>query len=322
MRKLPLEVLPAASLAVHVTRVIPTENRLPERGEHVTTGEGSTLSVALTPNVTTPPSRLVAVATILPGSDNTGAVTSSKRAVTVVLAVSVTLQVPVPKQPPPLQPVKIEPLAGVAVSVTKVPLSNEAEQVAPQLIPAGFEVTVPRPVPALVTARVTLCSVKVAVTVVAAFKVTEQLPVPVQPPPFQPAKVEPLAGVAVSVTKVPLSNEAEQAAPQSIPGGLEVTVSLPVPPRITERVGRGAPKRANTVVLAVRVTVQVLVPAHPPPLQPSKVEPVAGVAVRVTGVPLSKDAEQVAPQLIPAGFEVTVPLPVPSRTTERVGRFP
>src|SRR5437773_7101489 len=486
MRKLPLEVLPAASLAVHVTRVIPTENRLPERGEHVTTGEGSTLSVALTPNVTTPPSRLVAVATILPGSDNTGAVTSSKRAVTVVLAVSVTLQVPVPKQPPPLQPVKIEPLAGVAVSVTKVPLSTEAvqaapqlipagcevaapgpmpvlgtarvtlsrvkvavtvvaafkvteqvpvpkqppplqpvkvepvagvavsvtkvplsneaeqvapqsipggsevtvplpvpalltarvtlcgvkvavtvvaafrvteqvpvpeqppplqpakvepladvavsvtkvplsnvaEQVAPQLIPAGFEVTAPLPVPALLTARVTLCSVKVAVTVVAAFKVTEQLPVPVQPPPFQPAKVEPLAGVAVSVTKVPLSNEAEQAAPQSIPGGLEVTVSLPVPPRITERVGRGAPKRANTVVLAVRVTVQVLVPEHPPPLQPSKVEPVAGVAVRVTGVPLSKDAEQVAPQLIPAGFEVTVPLPAPSRTSASVGRFP
>src|SRR5207249_4073633 len=293
MRKLPLEVLPAASLAVHVTRVIPTENRLPERGEHVTTGEGSTLSVALTPNVTTPPSRLVAVATILPGSDNTGAVTSSKRAVTVVLAVSVTLQVPVPKQPPPLQPVKIEPLAGVAVSVTKVPLSNEAEQVAPQLIPAGFEVTVPLPVPALLTARVTLCSVKVAVTVVAAFKVTEQLPLPVQPPPFQPAKVEPLAGVAVSVTKVPLSNEAEQAAPQSIPGGLEVTVPLPVPSRTTERVGRfpAGPLTTVSVVLPLRapeVAVIVVVPAARPAARPlaSIVATVGSLLVHVTPPPI------------------------------------
>src|SRR5437899_1262843 len=154
MRKLPLEVLPAASLAVHVTRVIPTENRLPERGEHVTTGEGSTLSVAPTLNVTTPPSRLVAVARISPGSDNTGAVTSSKRAVTVVLAVSVTLQVPVPEQPPPLQPAKVEPVAGFAVSVTNVPLSNEAEQVTPQSIPGGLEVTVPLPEPSRVTERV------------------------------------------------------------------------------------------------------------------------------------------------------------------------
>ena len=50
---------------------------------------------------------------------------------------------------------------------------------------------------------------------------------------------------------------------------------------------------------------------QPPPLQPWKVEPLAGVAVRVTCVPLSKEAEQVAPQLIPVGLEVTVPLPVP-----------
>ena len=229
MKKLPLEVLPAASLAVHVTRVIPREKRLPERGEHDTTGEGSTLSVALTPNVTTPPSRPVTVATISPGSDNTGAITSSKRAVTVVLAVSVTVQRSVPEHPPPLQPPKVEPVAGLAVSVTTVPLSKDAEQVAPQLIPARFEVTVPRPVPVLVTARVTLCRVKVAVTVVAAFKVTEQVPVPEQPPPLQPVKIEPLTGVAVSVTNVPLSNEAEQVAPQSIPGGSEVTVPVLVP---------------------------------------------------------------------------------------------
>src|SRR5207249_10556486 len=113
-------------------------------------------------------------------------------------------------------------------------------------IPGGSEVTVPLPVPALLTARVTLCGVKVAVTVVAAFRVTEQVPVPVQPPPLQPAKVEPLADVAVSVTKLPPSNVAEQVAPQLIPAGFEVTVPLPVPSRITERVIGSAAKRAVT----------------------------------------------------------------------------
>jgi hypothetical protein len=78
-----------------------------------------------------------------------------------------------------------------------------AEHVAPQLIPAGLEVTVPLPVPALLTDSVNVCTLKVAVTDVAAFIVTEQVPVPEQAP-LQPAKVEPPAGAAVSVTTVPL----------------------------------------------------------------------------------------------------------------------
>ena len=75
---------------------------------------------------------------------------------------------------------------------------------APQLIPAGLEVTVPLPDPVLLTESVNVCTLKVAVTDVAAFIVTEQVPVPEQPPPLQPAKVEPPAGAAVSVTDVPL----------------------------------------------------------------------------------------------------------------------
>src|SRR5439155_6091994 len=141
---------------------------------------------------------------------------------------------------------------------------------------------------------------------------------PGQPPPGQPVKVEPAAGVAVSVTTVPLAKLAEQVAPQVMPAGELVTVPLPVPAllAVSEKVGRA--KVAVTVVAALRVTVQVPVPEQPPPLQPVKVEPAAGVAVRVTAVPLAKLTEQVAPQLIPTGELVTVPLPVPAGVTVRV----
>jgi len=71
------------------------------------------------------------------------------------------------------------------------------------VIPAGVLVTVPLPVPAFVTVRAIGTS-NVAVTVVAADRVTVHEPVPVQPPPLQPLKVDPAAGVAVSVTAVPL----------------------------------------------------------------------------------------------------------------------
>ena len=67
---------------------------------------------------------------------------------TVWAALIVTVQVPVPEQPPPLQPVNVEPAAGVAVSVTAVPLANAAAHVAPQAMPAGALVTVPGPAPA------------------------------------------------------------------------------------------------------------------------------------------------------------------------------
>src|ERR1051325_7117846 len=74
-------------------------------------------------------------------------------AVTDWAAVSETVQVPVPVQAP-LQPANVEPLAAAAVRVTEVPLAKLALHVLPQLIPAGDEVTVPVPVPALVTVRV------------------------------------------------------------------------------------------------------------------------------------------------------------------------
>src|SRR4029453_3900304 len=146
-------------------------------------------------------------------------------------ALSVTLQVPVPEQPPPLQPMKVEPAAGAAVKVTVVPLVNAAAHVVPQEMPAGGLLTVPAPV--LLTVSVEVCTAKVAVTVVAALSVTVQVPVPEHPPPLQPVKVEPAAGVAVKVTAVPLAYAAEHVAPQEIPAGLLVIVPVPVPLGLT-----------------------------------------------------------------------------------------
>ena len=123
-----------------------------------------------------------------------------KIAVTVVAAFIVTVQGPVPEHPP-LHPTNVHPGKGVAVRVTTVPLSYDAEQVTPQLIPPGLDVTVPRPVPLLFTVSGNVCLVKIAVTVVAAFIVTEHEPVPEQPP-LHPANTDPAAGVAVKVTTV------------------------------------------------------------------------------------------------------------------------
>ena len=71
-------------------------------------------------------------------------------------------------------------------------------------------------------------------------------------------------------------------------------------------------KVAVTVVAPEIVTVQLPVPEQPPPVQPPKAEPAAGAAVSVTAAPLAKLAAQVAPQLIPAGLLVTVPVPAPA----------
>jgi hypothetical protein len=78
----------------------------------------------------------------------------------------VTEQEPVPEQAPD-QPEKIEPVLGVGVRVTTVPELYGWEQSEPQVMPAGDEVTVPVPMPALVTVRVYCCCVKLALMVCA-----------------------------------------------------------------------------------------------------------------------------------------------------------
>ena len=72
----------------------------------------------------------------------------------------------------------------------------------PQLTPAGLLETVPEPVPALLTVRAYLLSVKFAVTDFALVMVTVHVVlVPVQAP-LQPLNVVSKPGVAVRVTVV------------------------------------------------------------------------------------------------------------------------
>ena len=143
------------------------------------------------------------------------------------------------------------------------------------------------------------------------FSVSVQVDVPLHAPD-QPANVDPAAGMAVRVTELPVAKFAEHVCPQSIPAGLLVTVPDPVPEFVTVSCAGGAVavlNPADTKVLPAMVTLHAPVPLQAPP-QPVNVMPDAAVAVRVKAVPAEKVAEQVCPQLMPAGELVMVPLPV------------
>ena len=159
---------------------------------------------------------------------------------------------------------------------------------------------------------------KFAVTVWSAFIVTVHAPVPLQPPPLQPVNVEPPVEAAVRATVLPIGKSAAQTVPQEMPLGLLVTVPvpLPVPDLLTVNWFVGiALNVADT--LALPVTVQAPLPEQAPP-QLTNDEPAAAAAFKATDVPVSNWFEQVAPQLMPAGVEVTVPFPVPCLVTAMV----
>lgn len=157
-------------------------------------------------------------------------------------------------------------------------------QSAPQSIPAGALVTVPVPVPSFVTSRTGL-EVNFAVTVLAKFMVTTQVPVRLVHAPSQPAKKEVPLAVAVSVMLViRLPYASVQSLPQLIPPPvLLATVPLPVPVFVTVSTGLRT-KLARTDFAASIVTLQVTeVPEQAPP-QPVKRESGFTAAVRVTCV--------------------------------------
>src|SRR5262245_18357067 len=182
----------------------------------------------------------------------------------------------------------------MAVNVTMVPAPKEAEQVAPQLMPPGELVTLPGPWPDRCAVSwkdvVELFGAKLALTDVAAFIATVQVPVPEQPPPLQPVNVALAEGMAGTVARGAARKDAEQVAPQLMPPGELVTVPEPKPDRCAlsrKDEGNGedegedevlGAKLALTDAAAFIATVQVLVPEQPLPLQPVNVALAEGMA--------------------------------------------
>ena len=154
-----------------------------------------------------------------------------KLAVTVWVAFITSEQLPVPGQAVALHPAKVEPFAAEAVKVTVVPSMKSAVQLALQLeMPPGELLTVPLPVPTVVTVREAMFggAVKLADTTCDEFNTMMQEPVPVQPLSDQPENAEPPIPLAVRVTEVPVANSAVQVLPQLMPAGLLVTTPLPL----------------------------------------------------------------------------------------------
>jgi hypothetical protein len=119
-------VLPAASVAEHVTLVVPSGNVEPETGAQVAVKEPSTTSDAETVKVTTAPLGPVASTVMSPGTVTTGGVfcwtVTAKNPVAVFPALSVAEQVTlvVPSG-------NAEPEAGVQVTGTEPSTRSEAE---------------------------------------------------------------------------------------------------------------------------------------------------------------------------------------------------
>jgi hypothetical protein len=240
---------------------------------------------------------------------------SVKFAVTDVADVIVTTQLPVPVQPPPDHPLNVEPVDGVATSVTIELMSNIELHDEPQLMPAGVESTEPLPLPVLLTVSENCLRVNVAVTCCTVSVVTMQVPVPVHAP-LQPVNVESAAAVAVSVTIVPGANIWLHVVPQSMPAGLDVTEPLPLPSLVTTTLFSSA-NDALTVVSAFTVTLQVAVVPEQPPCQPANTEPESAVSLSITTVPTATLTLHCVPQSMPLD-ELTVPEPLLSRTTVSV----
>jgi hypothetical protein len=80
-------------------------------------------------------------------------------------------------------------------------------------------------------------------------------------------------------------------------------------------------KLAVTCWLALSVNVQVELLPLQPPVHPVNDEFAPAVSVNVTWVPLAKLALHVAPQVMPAGLLLIVPVPVPAGVTVNTAGF-
>jgi hypothetical protein len=105
----------------------------------------------------------------------------------------------------PDHPLNIDDESAVAVNVTLVPDTNRYEHVAPQLIPDGFDVTMPVPDPDFVIVRV-YAGLNVAVTFLLEFIVTVIVVSVPTVSPDHPLNADDESGVAVNTTLVPYKN--------------------------------------------------------------------------------------------------------------------
>src|SRR6185295_16283100 len=99
------------------------------------------------------PERATPARRLTPGIVTTGTGWATNVAEIVLAADIVKVHGAVPEQPAPDQPVNVDPAAGVAVRVTIEPAPTSVTQVRPQSTVSGLDVTVPEPLPALVTVR-------------------------------------------------------------------------------------------------------------------------------------------------------------------------
>jgi hypothetical protein len=183
----------------------------------------------------------------------------------------------------PLQPTKVAPTAGAAVSETvslRAKLAEQTLALLPQLIAPASPLTLP--VPVTVTLSWTP-GAKVAVTDLAASIRTSQV-VSVPPhAPLQPMNVAPAAGVAVSETVELRAKLAEQTfalEPQLIAPLSPLTLPLPVTATLSWTTGANV--AVTDLAESIRTAQVDAVPAHAPPPQPVKTWPAAAAAVRTT----------------------------------------
>jgi hypothetical protein len=132
-----------------------------------------------------------------------------------------------------------------------------------------------------------------------------------------------LAGAAVIVTPLGRPVAVTLTAPTYPFTRVIVAVAVALPPYATLAVVGADSEKLCAVLLNVAVMVGAevttnvhvaLVPLHAPPVHPAKVLDAPGASANVMLVPGANVALHAPPQLIPAGLDVTVPVPVPAST--------
>jgi hypothetical protein len=200
-----LPVLLCASVAEHVTLVMPIAKVEPETSEQVGISEPSTVSIAEAVKLTVTPAALVASLKIFAGTAITGAIVS--RTVTVKEALPVFPRASVAEQVTVVAPIaKIEPEAGEQIGVNTPLTVSVADDVkvtvAPAALVASLMIFAGTVTTGAVVSRTVI--VKEALPVLPAVSVAEQVTVVVAI-----AKVEPEAGKQVGVNAPLTASRAE-----------------------------------------------------------------------------------------------------------------